>query len=66
MALTWTEANEAISDAKRTIRQADFHIRTLSDLVVGKLQSGNVSDYSLCKLKRELSRYNMHTGRWKD
>ena len=66
MALTWDEANAMIEDAESTIREVEYKIQRMARLVGGKLEANCVSPYTLCKLKKELRRYNMHTNTWKD
>lgn len=63
--MTFSEMEEAIKDAKSTINIADNFIASMAGFIVGKLQSGRVSDYNLKQLKKELARYNIHTGSWR-
>ena len=35
-------------------------------IVKNKLRAGHANQDALCALKRELKRYNMHTGQWND
>ena len=64
--MNWGEMHEAVKDAKRTMKTYKAFIRSIAELLPNKLQSGNVGHHTLCGLKRELSRYNMKTARWKD
>ena len=59
------EMHEAIKDARQTINRADQFKNQMAGLFVGQLQASRIGDYTLCRLKRELRNYNMHTGLWK-
>ncbi len=65
MPLSWEEANEAVRDARITIRNMEDLTREMAAMIGGKLQSGNVSGFTLRRLKEELKRYNMHTNTWR-
>jgi hypothetical protein len=64
MSINWTEMQEALADAKRTVRSADTIISQAAEMIIGRLKSGNVSGYTLEALKRELRSYNIHTNSW--
>lgn len=64
--MDFDEMYDAVQDAKQTQNIADRQVYKMARLIVGKLQSGGVSDYTLRRLKKELAGYNMHTSRWKD
>ena len=66
MAITFDEMSEIIEDAEFTIREVNIRVNKMAGLIGGKLQSCNVTSWTLCNLKKELKRYNMHTGEWKD
>ena len=59
MSTTWGEMNEAVKEAKTTIRTADLFIGQMADMMVGRLQRAGVD-------RRELRDFNMHTMNWKD
>lgn len=63
--MEWREMHEAVEDARRTIVCADLFKQQMADLFAGQLQAARIGDYTLCRLKRELRDYNMHTGTWK-
>lgn len=52
-----------IQDSKRLEGAASSNANAMATLLVGNLHRVNGS--TLADLKRELARYNMHTGRWK-
>lgn len=54
----------AINQAKDTFRAADNAAGELAYWLSGRLR--NVPSHRLKALKRELSRFNAHTGEWKD
>jgi len=66
MPLNWDDVNDGIKDAAYTIRQADNRVRDMANLIKGKLRICNVLGSTLCALKKELARYNMRTGIWRD
>ena len=63
---TWSEFRQAFDEAKRTINTADNHIGDMARMISGRLKNGNISDYVLAELKRELQNYNIHTKLWSD
>lgn len=64
MSMSFSQMEEALADARRTIQAGDRMTAQMANLVAGRLRKGNVSHSTLCELKRELAKYNMHTGRW--
>lgn len=56
----------AVAQARRTLSTADTFVGAMARMIRGKLRSGNVSNFTLTVLKRELRNYNIQTGRWKD
>lgn len=66
MSLSFSQMEEALADARRTIQASDRMTAQMASLVAGRLRKGNVSHSTLCELKRELAKYNMHTGRWSE
>ncbi len=66
MSLSWDEMHEGVKDARRTMKVFQAFIRSIAELVQGNLRAGNIKHSTLCSLKRELSKYNMATGTWKD
>lgn len=65
MAMKWTEAFEAIADARQTLSRADKLRRALADLLAGNLRASRVDGVTLALLKMELRDWNMRTGTWK-
>jgi len=63
--MTFNEMQTAIRDAKQTLRNGDEAARQLAHLLAGRLQVSGVDHGVLCKLKRELARYDMHRRTWK-
>lgn len=58
-----------VAEAKRTLNHADYVSFKLAEFLVGRLRS--VSKYYggsrvLIALKRELTNFNAHTGKWKN
>ena len=58
------ELERAIREAKEAQRACEIHADSMACLLAGNMRS--VSSYHLRRLKKELSSYNMHTGRWKN
>lgn len=59
----WSDMEQAIKDAENTIRCGDHAVARLSRLMVGRLHL--LPADTLADLKKELRRYNIHTGEWK-
>lgn len=64
--MNFDEAMRAAEDAKRTQRCADAMLRRTAQLLRGRLQVADIDGQTLRHLKRELARYNMQTGEWKE
>ncbi len=64
--MTYQEAMQAAEDARITQMRADSMLRDTAKLLRGRLQVANIDNTTLCRLKRELAKYNMHTGEWKE
>lgn len=64
--MQWSEMNNAVNEAMTVMDRADTFVGQMARMIVGKLKSGNVSDYTLRMLKKELRDFNMKTDRWKD
>jgi hypothetical protein len=60
------EVEEAVRRARREIDRANLCVGSMANLCAGRLQSSGVSSATLAQLKKELARYNIHTGRWSD
>jgi len=56
----------AIDDAQTTLNRADSLSGDLARLLVGRLRKGNISPWVLGELKKELAKFNRHTGSWSD
>lgn len=58
----WDQVRAAITEGRRAQQAVNDNAGDVADLLVGNLR--HVSGYTLERLKRELRRYNIHTGRW--
>lgn len=56
------QMREALNEAKQVQRAAEQNAAEMGQLLIGNLR--HCSDYTLRELKKELSRYNRHTGTW--
>jgi hypothetical protein len=63
--MTFDEMVKAVNEAEWTQRTAERQVAKMTGLIAGKLQTADVPQYVLVKLKKELESYNMRTGRWK-
>lgn len=64
--MNFDEAIQAAEHARRTQLAADAMLRRTAGLLCGRLKSADIAHYDLCRLKRELAKYNMHTQEWKE
>jgi len=64
--MKWSEMNNAVSEARRTISQADLMIGEMAKMMRGKLRSGRISVYALEDFKKELRNFDMRTHTWKN
>lgn len=60
------EMRQAIAAAEKTLRDANTTLKEIGVLLEGRVRSGNLYVSTLCKLKKELANFNMHTGQWKE
>ena len=60
------EAKEAIVDARKTIEKGRMIQREMASILAGQLRSSGVRFQTLRALKKELEKYNMQTGDWRD
>lgn len=60
------EMQNAVDDARRTIRNADEYVGRMAMLIRGRLQRSDVGHDTLKILKDELRNYNVLTKAWKD
>ena len=60
-----SEMKDTIQEAERLIKKTDSVVGDMAQIIASKLRNGNVYGYVLCRLKKELRDYNMHTGYWK-
>ena len=65
MAMTITEMEQALEDARITMARADAVAGQLARILRGRLRNANIPSYILKDLKKELANFNMHTGEWK-
>lgn len=64
----YDEFKSAIDEADETMRVLDLMAYRLAQMLVGRLRkigNHNYPNPTLCALKKELSNYNMTTGKWK-
>lgn len=59
----WDEMREAFSEAKTQVTAADAVVCQMAEMIAGRLQL--LSHWMLLRLKRELSRYNATTRKWR-
>lgn len=64
--MQWVEMNQAVHEARAVMDRADAFVGQMARMIIGKLKSGDVSDYTLKMLKTELRDYNMKTEQWKE
>lgn len=64
--MDFNEMSNAVRDARLSIERADRFANDMASLIAGRLRISGVSTYTLCKLKRELQDFNMHTKSWKE
>ena len=60
----WDRMRAAMAEAERTMAAADEQAATMGRILVGRLR--HCSAYTLEQLKRELRKFNIHTGNWND
>lgn len=66
MSMTLADMENAVSDARRTLEQADRAAARMANMLRGRLRCSNLPPYLLRDLKKELAKFNMHTGEWKE
>ncbi len=63
--MTITEMENVMEEARMTLKRADAQSTKMGRMLMGRLRK--VRDINaLCTLKKELSKFNMTTFRWKD
>ncbi len=66
--MTWRELNDMLDEHREVQNRLDEQTHELVKLILGRLR--NINSYwgkeDLAKLKKELSRFNAKTGKWKD
>ena len=62
--MTFSEALQALREAKETMKNADCIANQAAELLEGRLC--HVSVYRLARLKRELRDFNIHTKSWRE
>lgn len=60
------EMERAVNEANATLRKADILAGKMLNIVCGRIRKASVSDWTLCEIKRELKKFNMHTKTWED
>lgn len=61
--MTLTEIETALNEAEAQIRRVDHMAGRLASLLKGRLRKVQWTN-DLCELKKELRKFNIHTGRW--
>jgi hypothetical protein len=64
--MNFKEFAEAAQNAEDIEASANDMVGNMARLCVGRLRSSGCSSYVLCRLKRELAQWNMHTHEWKE
>jgi len=64
--MDFDDMERAITEANATLRKADFIAGQMLNMVKGRLRKANVYAETLCEIKRELKKFNMHTKTWED
>jgi len=63
--MDFDEMRKAVEQASYTIRVMRSQVSSMAAMCSGRLRDSGASHDTLCKLKKELESYNMHTGEWK-
>lgn len=66
MSMTITEMEQALEEARITLARADRVAGQMARMLRGRLRSADIPAYILKDLKKELAKFNMHTGAWKE
>ena len=64
--MNYDDMTRAVEDAERTIRMAQLALQKTAKMLKGRLQSAEIDIWTLADLKKELKKFNAHTGIWKD
>lgn len=64
--MTLEEMRTAMNEASSVMFQAEQLAKRSINFSAGKLRRLNVDSFTLAALKKELSKYNIHTGKWRD
>lgn len=64
--MQWLEMDAAVREARTVMDRADLFVGQMARMIIGKLKSGDVSEYTLKALKKELRDFNMKTGEWRE
>jgi hypothetical protein len=64
--MTLADMQNAVAEARATMRRADEAVRAMAEMCAGKLRSGHVDLTTLTALKVELRDFNIHTGCWRE
>jgi tRNA A-37 threonylcarbamoyl transferase component Bud32 len=65
MSNIFDDVRMAVVAAQQAQRAVDLEAQRMALMLTHRLQASKVSDRVLRAFKKELERYNMHTGRWK-
>lgn len=64
--MNYDQMSAAVESAEQTLRLADIATGKLACIIRGRLRTARVDHSILCDLKKELQRYDMRTGTWRD
>ena len=63
--MNWIEVAKSIREAEETLKAADDNATQMARILKGRLRKVWNSE-TLASLKKELSQFNAHTGKWKE
>lgn len=63
--MAFDEMEQALRQARNTMQLADAHASTMARALIGRLRHVD-SAWVLADLKKELQKFNRHTGRWSE
>ena len=60
------EVTDAMRSAEAEVEAGYCAVRSAADLCEGRLRAAHVPSWDLNNLKRELQKWDMHRGTWKE
>lgn len=64
--MNFNDSMQAAEDDRKMQMAADAMLRRTAILMRGRLKIAGIDDKTLRLLKKELAKYNMHTGEWRE